>query len=71
MGILNNDNSTDLAELAHGLEEAKKAIPKSSKILEGRKDPKQSYLICKNGIVAEMDKNEHKDGKVTIHETIG
>jgi mannitol/fructose-specific phosphotransferase system IIA component (Ntr-type) len=64
------DKTTNLAELANKLEEAKRAIPESEKKLQGREKSSENYLILENKTIAEMDKGE-QDGRVTVHETIG
>lgn len=66
-----DNKSTNLADLANKLEEAKKAIPFSAEKLKNKPKSPESYLICKDGTVAETDHSEHHDGRVTIHETIG
>ena len=63
-----NNNSTNLADLVNILKEAKKATPLSLEKLKDKPKSPEHYLICKDGTVAEMDKNEHRDGKVSIKE---
>jgi len=65
-----SNEKTNLAELADRLSEAKKTAIISQEKLKGKEKPIESYLICKNGIVAETDHSGHSDGRVTIHETI-
>lgn len=64
-----NQKGSDLAELANSLEEAKSRIVYSEEKLRGHKKSPESYLILKNGTVAETDNTEHKEGVVTIRET--
>lgn len=65
----NDQMNTGLAELVNKLEEAKSRIGYSEEKLKGRKKSFESYLILKNGRVAETDQTEHKEGMVTIRET--
>ncbi|MCX6812604.1 MAG: hypothetical protein NTW79_03210 [Candidatus Berkelbacteria bacterium] len=65
---ITDNNSTNLADLVNILKEAKKATPLSIEKLKDKPKSSEHYIICKNGTVAEMDKNEHSDGKVTIKE---
>lgn len=66
-----NNKATNLVDLANKLEDARKAIPISEERLKDKPKSSESYLICKDGTVAETDHIEHNDGRVTIKETIG
>ena len=66
---LKENKSTNLADLAEKLAEAKKAIPSSQEKLRDKPKSAESYLICRDGTVAETDHSEHKNGKIVISET--
>ena len=59
-------DSADLFEMVRGLQQAKEGIPQSQAKLKGKPKPKEEYLICKNGIVAETNQNPTKEGWTVV-----
>ena len=66
---LEDNKSTNLADLANKLSEAKKAIPASQEVLKGKPKSADNYLICNDGTIAETDHSEHEKGRVVVSET--
>jgi hypothetical protein len=66
---LKDNTATNLADLANTLVEARKAIPNSQEKLRDKPKSAESYLICKDGTIAETDHSEHENGRVVVSET--
>jgi len=66
---LKDNTPTNLADLANTLVEARKGIPASQEKLQDKPKSAESYLICKDGTIAETDHSEHENGRVILSET--
>jgi len=66
---MKDNTGTNLADLAGKLAEAKQAIPISLEKLKDKPKSAESYLICKDGTIAETGHSEHENSRVVISET--
>jgi hypothetical protein len=62
------NDSRNLADLFNNLERAEAEIPKNLKKLKGKPKPPESYVICRDGTVAETDHSPLPEGTVIVKE---